>query len=130
MSLGGAIALAARVVLAIILLRAAISKLRAREASRSATATLLGERAGPPIATALPFVELGVAMSLIVRWGPLPGLLAALLILGFTVVVVRANVRHVPCSCFGAPSEAPPGGGAILRNGALLALAILATGSP
>lgn len=130
MSVGGAIALAARIVLALVLVAAAVSKLRARRTSCAVTSALLGDRSGPVVAAALPWVEFGVAFMLVAWWGPIPGIVAAILVLGFTAVVVRANARHVPCACFGTPSDAPPGGGAILRNGVLLALAILATGTP
>jgi hypothetical protein len=58
-----------------------------------------------------------------------PGWLAAALLLVFTGVLVRAEVRHVPCPCFGSGSSARPVGSlAIVRNGVLLALAVLATG--
>ena len=108
MSTSGAIALAARIVLALVLVWAAVSKLRARRSSCAVTSALLGERAGPVVAAALPFIEIGVAFMLVAWWGPVPGIVAAILVLGFTAVVIRANARHVPCACFGAASEAPP----------------------
>ncbi len=120
----------ARVVLAAVLLAAAIAKLRSRDATRAATVALLGEHTGVVVAMALPFVEIAVAIALIVWWSPVPGIVAAMLLLAFTVVLVRANVRHVPCACFGGASNAPPGARAIVRNALLLALAVLATGSP
>jgi hypothetical protein len=129
-SAGGAIALAARIVLALVLVVAAVSKLRARRTSCAVTSAVLGDRWGPVVTAALPWVEFGVAFMLVAWWGPIPGIVAAILVLGFTAVLVRANARHVPCACFGGAADAPPGGGAILRNGALLALAIVATGTP
>lgn len=130
MSVGGAIALAARIVLALVLVVAAVSKLRARRTSCAVTSAVVGDRLGPVVAAALPWVEFGTAFMLVAWWGPFPGIFAACLLLAFTVVLIRANARHVPCACFGGAADAPPGGGAVLRNGTLLALAIVATGSP
>jgi hypothetical protein len=125
-----ALAWAARIGLAAVLVVAAVSKLRQRDETRVATVTLLGPRVGPPVAVTLPFVEIALAIALVAWWSWVPGVVAALLLAGFTVVLVRASARHVPCACFGAAADAPPGGLAILRNGALLALAILATATP
>lgn len=125
-----ALAWAARIGLAVMLVVAAVSKLRRRAATRVETVTLLGPRIGPPVAATLPFVEIALAIALVVWWSWVPGVLAAALVVAFTVVLVRANARHLPCACFGAGAGVPPGGFAILRNGALLALAILATATP
>ena len=125
-----ALAWAARIGLAAVLVVAAVSKLRQRDETRVATVTLLGPRIGPPVAATLPFVEIALAIALVAWWSWVPGVVAALLLAGFTVVLVRASARHVPCACFGTAAGAPPGGLAILRNGALLALAILATATP
>ena len=44
---------------------------------------------------------------------------------------MRAHAQHVPCPCFGGGATASPAGPlAVLRNGVLLALAVLATGNP
>jgi hypothetical protein len=49
----------------------------------------------------------------------------------FTVALVRAHARHVPCACFGAgAADAPVGSWAVVRNGVLAALAALAIGDP
>jgi hypothetical protein len=125
---GDAIAVAARVILAAILLTAAVAKLRARAATRSSMSALFGARLGGALATLVPVVEIVVAIALLVWWTVVPGLVAAVLVLGFTVVLVRASVRRVPCPCFGGSSPAPAGTRAIVRNGVLVALAILATG--
>jgi hypothetical protein len=98
---------------------------------RRATVALLGERFGRPVARALPFVELTVAVLLLVWWSAVPGVIAAVLLLAFTAVVVRAELRHLPCPCFGAAPDARPAGpAAVVRNAALLACAVLATGAP
>jgi hypothetical protein len=119
------------VVLAVVLAFAAVAKLRARATTRRQMVALLGGRAGPVVAQVLPWVELLVALLLVVWWSAVPGVLAAVLLLVFTGVVVRANTRHLPCACFGgAAGDAPPGSGAIIRNAVLIALAVLATASP
>jgi len=119
------------VVLAIVLAFAAVAKLRSRDTTRRQFAALLGDRFGPGVAAVLPWVELLVALLLVVWWSAVPGILAAALLLVFTGVIVRANTRHLPCACFGgSASDAPPGAGAILRNAVLIALAVLATASP
>jgi hypothetical protein len=49
----------------------------------------------------------------------------------FTVALVRAQARHVPCACFGAGADdAPVGPASVVRNGVLAALAALAIGDP
>jgi hypothetical protein len=45
----------------------------------------------------------------------------------FSAFLLRAAVRHVPCPCFGATATEQVGPAAIARNGALLAVAVLAT---
>jgi hypothetical protein len=119
------------VVLAVVLAVAAIAKLRARDTTRRQMIALLGDRVGAVVALVLPVLELVVALLLVVWWSAVPGVLAAVLLLLFTGVIVRANTRHLPCACFGGNAKnAPPGPGAIVRNAALIALAVLATASP
>jgi hypothetical protein len=126
-----AVALAARVVLALALSLAAIAKLRAPERTRTQTIDLIGDRYGAVVARSLPFVELGIAAALVAWWTAIPGIAAAVLLLLFTVVLVRAQARRLPCPCFGAASRADAVGPlAIFRNGVLLAYAVLATASP
>jgi hypothetical protein len=128
--MGAAVALAARVVLAIVLAGAAVAKLRARAATRAATVALIGARYGGPIAAVLPFVELVLAILLVAWWSNVPGVLAAALLIAFTCVLVRAQQRRLPCPCFGNTTAEPVGGFSIIRNGVLLAYAVIATGSP
>jgi hypothetical protein len=128
---GTVVALVARGVLAVVLVVAAVAKLRSPKATREQVVALFGTRAGPVIARALPVVELLLAVSLLVWWTAVPGIVTTVLLLAFTVVLVRASLRKLPCACFGgATSSRPAGGGAVLRNAALIVLAILATGSP
>jgi hypothetical protein len=82
-------------------------------------------------AFAVPVGELALAVSLLVFWSSSwPAWVAVALLAVFTVLVVRAAVRHVPCPCFGAGNEGPAGAMSVVRNGVLLALAVLATASP
>jgi hypothetical protein len=130
------VALAARVVLAAVLAASATAKLRSRvalssEALQAQMRQLINERYAPMIGPVLPPAELAVAVALVAWWSPVPGLVALALIGAFTVVLVRAQARHVPCMCFGVSSlDAPVGPAAILRNGVLAGLAVLAIGDP
>ena len=130
------LALAARVVLAAVLAASATAKLRARvalssEALDTQIGRLVSERYAPMIGPVLPPAELVVAVALVAWWSPVPGVVALGLIAAFTVVLVRAQARHVPCLCFGVSSlDAPVGPAGIVRNGALAALAVLSIGDP
>jgi hypothetical protein len=128
--MGAAVALAARVVLAVVLAVAAVAKLRVRDATRTQTIALVGERYGGLVATSLPLVELALAVLLVAWWSSVPGVLAAALLVVFTCVLLRAQQRRVPCPCFGNTRGGPVGPFSIVRNGVLLAYAVLASGSP
>jgi Methylamine utilisation protein MauE len=128
---GAALALAARIVLALVLAGSAVAKLRVRGAVRLQVETLVSTRAAPLITPLLPAVELLVAVGLVAWWSPVPGVVAAILLGLFTAVVVRATARHVPCLCFGASSmDAPTGASSVVRNGVLACLAVFAVGTP
>jgi hypothetical protein len=125
------IALAARVVLAAALMVSALAKLRSRAEVKQQVVLLVSDALAPVVAPALPATELVVAVALVVWWSPVPGVVALGLLAAFTVVLVRAQARRVPCLCFGAARiETPVGPAAIVRNGVLGALAVLAIGSP
>jgi hypothetical protein len=130
------LALAARIVLAIVLATSAIAKLRMRaepttRLARLQMGRLVGQAFAPVIESVLPVAEIGVAIALVAWWSAAPGVVALLLLVAFTVVLVRAQVQHVPCVCFGTASlEAPVGPWAIVRNGLLAGLAVLAIGDP
>ncbi len=127
----GAISFAARLVLAGVLLVAAIAKLRAPDVTRRHTVLLVGHPLGAAVAISLPLVELAVAVMLVVWWSAAPGIIAAVLFGAFTVVIVRAQLRGVPCPCFGSGSaDAVPGTWTLVRNALFLAYAVLATASP
>jgi hypothetical protein len=124
-----ALAFAARLVLAVAFVVAAVAKLRDGADVEVQMRELVGTRAAPVAARAVPAVELVLAAALLLaRSSPVPAILALVVLLAFTAVLVRAQARRVPCPCFGgAPSSRPVGPPAVLRNGVLLALAVLAT---
>jgi hypothetical protein len=125
------VALAARVVLAAALVASAVAKLRSRAAVQEQIALLVSDRLAPMIGRALPVAEIVVAILLAAWWSPVPGVVALVLLGVFTVVLVRAQARHVPCLCFGASRVATPVGSAsVVRNGVLGGLAVLAIGGP
>ena len=116
----------AAIVLGAVFVVAAVSKMVAGT-TWVAQARELG--ASAPVATALPGVELVVGALLIADiGGPLPALAAAVLLVAFSVTIARQLVdgRHPPCACFGAWSQRPLGEGHLVRNAALLVLALLA----
>ena len=82
-----------------------------------------------PVATVVPGIELIVGAALITRLAmPLPALAAIALLVAFSVLIARQLVdgRHPPCACFGAWSHRPLSGGHLVRNAALLVVAVLA----
>jgi hypothetical protein len=125
-----AVALGARIVLALVFAAAAVLKLRDRTRVVAQMAELVGTPFAPAASVIVPAVELTLAIALVAFPGSAaPGLFAASVLLVFTVVLVRALVRQVPCPCFGgAATSTPVGPAAVVRNGVLLALAVLATG--
>jgi uncharacterized membrane protein YphA (DoxX/SURF4 family) len=77
----------------------------------------------------VPWVELAIGSLLIVQLFRVPMAVSATGLLAvFTVMIVRkmAAGEHPPCACFGAWSAKPIGWGHVARNGALMALAVLA----
>jgi hypothetical protein len=131
--IGPALALGCRIVLAAVLAFAAVAKI----ADRRALPERLRAMAIPPpwdarLAIALPVAELAVAVGLVVfSNSSVPALLAILLLGCFTLFLLESVRRAIPCPCFGAvrTASAPTAAGAILRNGFLIALAVIATGS-
>ena len=82
-----------------------------------------------PVAVVLPGVELVVGALLIVGiGGPAPAVAATALLVVFTVAIARQLVdgRHPPCACFGAWSQRPIGEGHLMRNAALIVVAVVA----
>jgi hypothetical protein len=116
----------AAIVLGAVFVVAAVSKMVAGTAWVT-QARELG--ASTPVATALPGVELVVGALMIVGiGGPVPAVVALVLLVGFSVAIARQLVdgRHPPCACFGAWSQRPLGEGHLVRNAGLIVLAVLA----
>ncbi len=132
--MAAAFALAARVVVAAAFIVAGLQKLRTLPVLRAQVEGfgVPGPLVGVSVAL-LPVAELATAAALIAIPGSsVPAFVAIGLLGAFTGVVV-ANLsqgRRLPCPCFGAAaSEAPISARTVVRNGWLLTLAVVATGS-
>jgi uncharacterized membrane protein YphA (DoxX/SURF4 family) len=82
-----------------------------------------------PLAVAVPWIELVLGAALVARLAmPIPAIVSAVLLSGFTVLIARhlAAGEHPPCACFGTWSAKPLGPGHLVRNLALVALSVLA----
>jgi uncharacterized membrane protein YphA (DoxX/SURF4 family) len=116
----------AAIVLGVVFVVAAVAKIAAGS-TWVAQARELG--APTPVATALPGVELVLGALLIAGIGaPLVAVAAAALLVVFSVAIARQLVdgRHPPCACFGAWSQRPLGEGHLVRNAALIVVALVA----
>lgn len=128
------LALAARLTVAFALALAAIQKLRSHGSLRP---QLVGFGVPGAIATAagvaLVGVEIGVALALVlIPDSVVPAMIAVGVLALFTGAILAnlARDRRVPCPCFGAgATDAPISASTVVRNGWLLALAVLGTGS-
>ncbi len=130
-----------RLALALLLLRAAVHKLRDVAAFRAAVAAYaLLPRAGVgPVAVVLIAVELALGAALL-RGGivTLPGALGAAMLVAVYTTAIAVNLlrgrRHIDCGCTGAAGRQRLSGHLVLRNGgivfAALALAALADMAP
>jgi uncharacterized membrane protein YphA (DoxX/SURF4 family) len=81
------------------------------------------------VALVVPFVEIGVGALLAVQlFEPWPAIAALALLVAFTVVIARRLLdgSRPPCACFGSRSKRPLGVYHLVRNLALLALALIA----
>ncbi|MFN8034335.1 MAG: MauE/DoxX family redox-associated membrane protein [Acidimicrobiia bacterium] len=126
------VALAARLVTAVVLAVAALAKLRDRSLlSGEMRAFGVPARVATGAGVGLVLVELAVAAALVLAPGSAGPAWAAVVLLGvFTaaIVVNLARGHRAPCPCFGA-GAAPISPRTVLRNGWLLAVAVLGTGS-
>jgi uncharacterized membrane protein YphA (DoxX/SURF4 family) len=127
----GALALGARIVLAVTFLVAAVAKLANRQRVVAQMDDIFGPRAAPTAAVVVPSVEIGLAVALLFATeSALPAWIATCVLLVFTAVLIWAQARRVPCPCFGGGASARPvGPAAIVRNGVLLGLAVVGSGS-
>lgn len=125
------IALTAALVVAVVLVVAAGTKLKDPQAAADEFAAL-GLAAAPALARIVPGLELATAAVLLVApgWG---GTVAFALLIGFTTVLVTTIVRwprgtpRPGCACFGGSSLEPIGPRHLIRNLGLLVLSGLAT---
>lgn len=128
------VAIAARVVVALVLLASAVGKLAALPRSGARFGADLGAYSwiAYGVAVALPAAELLVAAALLFVDSVWPAYVAVVVFVAFTVVLIRRIVRddRRPCNCFGAASSRRSVSTlSLVRNGWFLVLAILATGT-
>jgi hypothetical protein len=127
----GTLALVARLTLASAFALSAGTKL-ARSAAFTASLSEFGVPAARLVARLLPPVEGGLAVALVAlprqSW-PAFAAIAVLALFTGAVVANLAGGRETPCPCFAAAGGRPVSAATVLRNGLLLALAVLATGS-
>lgn len=124
-----AIAAGARIVLVATFALAAVAKYARPGAVREQMRAALWDDVARVAATVVPASELVLAAALLIGWKQAWPAWCALAVLGvFTVVLVRAQARRVPCPCFGGASGTPVGPAHVLRNGWLMALCVLAAG--
>jgi hypothetical protein len=124
------VSLAAALVLGLVFGWSAFAKARAIGAT-AASFRGLGLPRPRALTKAVVLAEGATAAALVSR--PAAGAWVALaLLVAFSVVVGRAVARRVDvaCACFGSMSSRPVSTVELLRNGGLVALAIVATGSP
>ena len=116
----------AAIVLGAVFVLAAVAKI----AAGTTWVTQARELGAPaPVATVLPGVELVLGALLVTGiGGPVPAVLAVVLLIVFSVAIARQLVdgRHPPCACFGAWSQRPLGEGHLVRNAGLIVVALLA----
>lgn len=82
-----------------------------------------------PIALAVPYIEIAIGALLAVQvLEPWAAIAAIVMLVAFTVVIVLRLLdgSRPPCACFGSRSTRPLGAYHVLRNVALLALAVIA----
>ena len=77
----------------------------------------------------VPWVELAVGAALVAQLAvPFPAIAAVVLLVAFTTLIAirLAGDERPACACFGAWSAEPIGAVHLVRNGVLIALAVLA----
>ncbi len=126
LSVDPALAIALRAGLALLLVAAALHKLRDLAAFRAALAgyRLLPERALGAAAAAFALAELGAAGALVLgeRGGEAAACLFALYSCAIGVNLLRGR-REIDCGCFGPALRQPLSGALVARNAPLIALA-------
>jgi len=127
------VALVARIDLAAAFALSAATKIAGRRALARGLEDF-GVPGSGVVATVLPPAEAALAALLVtVRHHAWPAFLAIAVLAVFTAAVVAnlAGGHPAPCPCFGPPTAGarPVSAGTVARNGYLVALAVLATGS-
>lgn len=128
------VALAARIVVALILVVSGVGKLVAvvrTFPTFRGQGVVYGVVAGT-VALVLPLAELLLAALLLFVDAVWPAYLAVAAFVGFTIVVVTRMVKddRRPCNCFGAASKKRAlSTGTLVRNGWFLVLAVIGTGA-
>jgi uncharacterized membrane protein YphA (DoxX/SURF4 family) len=120
------VALAARIVIGVAFVVAGSSKIAAGPAW-----PIMARDLGAPAFTvaSVPWAELVIGALLVAGIAePYPALAALLALVAFTGLIVArlAQGRRPACACFGAWSARPLGIGHLVRNAALLAVAVVA----
>ena len=85
----------------------------------------------PAVSRVVPFVEIVVGAVLAAQLAePWPAVAAIVMLVAFTIVIALRLLdgSRPPCACFGSRSTRPLGTYHVVRNLALLALAVLAAG--
>ncbi len=120
------VAVVASIFVGVAFLVAGASKLAAGRAWPRQAADLGAPRIVVPV---LPWVELAIGAALVVQLGrPYVAIAAVSLLVAFSVLIALrlSQGRRPTCACFGAWSAKPIGPGHLFRNGALIALGVLA----
>jgi hypothetical protein len=127
------VAIAARVVVALVLVASGVAKLVGLPRSAGRFGSDLGGFAwiAYAVALALPVGELLLAAALHFVDAVWPAYVAVVVFVAFTGFLVRRIVRddRRPCNCFGTSSSRAVSTLSLLRNGWFLVLAVLATGA-
>lgn len=128
---GSDLAVAARGVLAVVLVVAGAAKLAARPSPGEVAELGVPGGLAPLVAVGLAPAEIVVGALVSFVGGIWPVTLALALLLVFTGVAATALARgvRVPCRCFGALDRAPLGPPTLVRDAVLVGLALLATGT-
>ena len=116
----------AALVIAVVLLVSGVAKL-AGQATWHTQSSGLG--VPWPVARVVPYVEVVLGALLLVQWQRhVVAWLAVTLLTAFTVLIVvrLAQGSRPPCACFGSFSSRPIGPLTLVRNGELIAVAVVA----
>ena len=121
---------AARLVIALVFVAAAVGKVRDPVGTRQSSRDLgVPERSAGRTARALPIVEAAIAALVLVPATHRIGAAFAVVLLAiFSAAIARTlrTGRRPACRCFGAVSAGPIGSDTLVRNGALIVLAVVA----